>query len=349
MDNPTAWEPPDLQMEEWSDTFTPQREWGVGRGGWVSNSTYLLIALFLGGVGSGAALIALALERANSDWYFIAGYIVGVGGKGFFHIMFLGNPLRGWRAVSRWRSSWISRGIIALNLFAVAGGLYILGPIAGVFGEVGVGEERALFITCVALLGILVVYDGFLLSESAAIGAWNMALMILLFPIFSLLGGAGLLGALWGPIHSDTPGKSGYLDLEALHELETILLAAGAFALASYLLTIHRDHFLRESAWKSIVGPLRPLFIVAVVIGAVALPLVVAAMSLSWPLIEDATILLAIVALVAVVGDYAFKYIVLSVGGFSQQFAPGPGQWSTAPTDFTMRIQPAGKSPGFGL
>ncbi len=25
MDNPTAWEPPDLQMEEWSDTFTPQR------------------------------------------------------------------------------------------------------------------------------------------------------------------------------------------------------------------------------------------------------------------------------------------------------------------------------------
>ena len=341
-----AWEPPDLEMEEWSDTFTPQREWGVGRGGWVSNSTYLLIALFLGGVGSGAALIALALERASSDWYFIAGYIIGVGGKGFFHVLFLGNPLRGWRAVSRWRSSWISRGIITLNIFAVAGGLYILWPIAGLFGEAGAGVELALFITCVALLGILVVYDGFLLSESAAIGAWNMALMILLFPIFSLLGGAGFLGALYAPIHNDTTRA---LNLEALHELETILLAAGAFALASYLLTIHRDHFLRESAWKSIIGPLRSLFIVAVVIGGVGLPLVVSAMSLTWHLIEDATVLLAIVALIAVVGDYAFKYIVLRVGGFSQQFAPGIGQWSTAPTDFTMGIQPAGKSPGLGL
>ena len=206
--------------------------------------------------------------------------------------------------------------------------------------------ELALFITCVSLLGILVVYDGFLLSESAAIGAWNMALMILLFPIFSLLGGAGFLGALYAPIHNDTTRA---LNLEALHELETILLAAGAFALASYLLTIHRDHFLRESAWKSIIGPLRSLFIVAVVVGGIGLPLVVSAMSLTWHLIEDATVLLAIVALIAVVGDYAFKYIVLRVGGFSQQFAPGIGQWSTAPTDFTMGIQPAGKSPGLGL
>ena len=98
--NPMAWEPPDLEMEEWSDTFVPQREWGVGRGGWVSNSTYLLIALFLGGVGSGAALIALALERANSDWYFIAGYIIGVGGKGFLPC-----------PVPRESPSWLAGGI----------------------------------------------------------------------------------------------------------------------------------------------------------------------------------------------------------------------------------------------
>ena len=335
------WEAPDLQMEEWSDTFTPQREWGVGRGGWVGNSSYLLIALFLGGIGAGAALISLFLERANSDWYFIAGYIIGVGGKGFFHVIFLGNPLRGWRAVSRWRSSWISRGIIALNLFAVAGGLYILWPIAGLFGGAGAGEERALAITCFTLLSILVVYDGFLLSEAAAIGAWNMALMIILFPVFSLLGGAGFVGALWGPLHTEVP-----LDIEALHELETILLAAGAFALAGYLLTIHRDHFLRESAWSRIIGPLRWLFFVGVLGGAVALPLGVSALSLTWGLVEDATALLAIVALIAVIGDFSFKYLVLSVGGYQQQFAPGTGRWSTTPTKFTMEVQKAGESPG---
>jgi formate-dependent nitrite reductase membrane component NrfD len=328
-------------MDEWSDTFSPQKEWGVGRGGWAANSMYLLIALFLGGVGAGASLISLLLERANSDWYFLAGFLVAVVGKGFFHVIFLGNPLRAWRAVSRWQSSWISRGIIALSLFSVAGGLYLLWPIAGVFGEAGAGEERALAITCFTLLGILVVYDGFLLSEAAAIGAWNMALMIILFPVFSLLGGAGLVGALWGPLHTEAP-----LDIEALHEIETILLAAGAFALAGYLLTIHRDHFLRESAWSMIVGPLRWLFVIAVVGGAVALPLGVSALSLTWSLVEDATALLAIVALIAVIGDFAFKYMVLSVGGYQQQFAPGAGRWSMTPTKFTMEVQPAGQSPG---
>lgn len=333
--NPTAWEPPDLGMPEWSDTFIPQKEWGVGRGGWVANSVYLLIALFLGGVGAGAALISLFLERANADWYFVVGFIVAVGGKGFFHLMFLGNPLRAWRAVFRPQSSWISRGIIALSVFSLAGGLYILWPITGVLGDAGVGEERALAITCGALLTFLIVYDGFMLKESAAMAAWNMSLMIILFPVFSLLGGAGLVGALYGPIHVDTPGKTGYLDIEALHELETVLLAGAVFAMAGYLLTLYSDAALRESAWDALVGRLRWVFWIFVVVGAIVLPLIFAALSLSADMSSDFEVaILAVVALIAVVGDYAFKYVIFSIGGYQQQYAPTrmpalrPTHWS---------------------
>ena len=332
--DPTGYQARELGMPSWSDGFIQQTEWGVGRKGWVSNSMYLLLALFLGGVGAGAALISLYLERANAEWYFIAGYIVAVGGKGFFHLLFLGNPLRFWRAVLRPHSSWISRGIIALSLFAAAGLVYILWPIAEVFGKAGAGEERALAITCATLLVFLVVYDGFLLNAAVAMAAWNMSLMVLLFPIFSALGGTGLVGALYGPIHSDTPGESGYLDIRSLHEIEAVLLSVGVFALAAYMLTLYSDPFLRASAWNAIVGRLRWVFWIFVVAGAIVVPLVVSTVSLETDL---SVALLSAVALIAVVGDYAFKFVIFSIGGYQQQYAAKGQPW-LHPTHWTAEL-----------
>lgn len=299
--------------EEWSDTFIRQSEWGVGRKGLISNSMYLLLALFLGGVGAGAALISLYLGRAHSGWYFVTGYLLAVAGKGFFHLLFLGNPLRFWRAVMRPQSSWISRGIIALILFSVAGLAYMLGPMFGVFPAVGVAEAP-LALVCGGLLTFLIVYDGFLLNNATAIGAWHTGLMVVLFPVFSALGGAGLLGVLYAPLHARTA-----LDIHKLHQVEAVLLGVGAFTLATYLANLYADPFLRTSAWEAIVGRLRWVFWIVVVAGGIIAPIIVALLSLTT---HVAVGLMAAVALVAVVSDYAFKYVIFSIGGYRQQYTP---------------------------
>ena len=315
--DPTRWQAPSFDSSEdeveWSDTFIRQTEWGVGRKGLISNSVYLLLALFFGGVGAGTALIALYLERAHSGWYFVTGYALAVGGKGVFHLLFLGNPWRFWRAVLRPQSSWISRGIIGLTLFSIAGLAYILWPMFGLFPDAALAE-KPLAILCTCLLTFLIVYDGFLLNNASAIGAWNTGLMVILFPIFSALGGAGLLGALYGPLHTRAA-----LDIHRLHQIEAVLLGIGAFALATYLVTLYSDPFLRTSAWEAIVGRLRWVFWIAVVVGGIIAPIMVALVSLTT---HVAVGLMAAVALVAVVGDYAFKYVIFSIGGYRQQYAP---------------------------
>jgi len=302
----------DEDEPEWTDTFVRQREWGVGRGGWISNSLYLLLALFFGGTGAGAALIALALERAESRWYFVAGYALAVGGKGLFHLLFLGNPLRFWRALARPHSSWISRGIIALGLFGIVGLAYVVGPIFGLVPALA-RAETALAIACAALLAFLIAYDGFLLNRATAIGAWNTGLMVILFPVFSALGGTGLLGALHGPLHAQVA-----LPIHELHRIEAVLLALGASALATYLASLYADPFLRSSAWEAIVGRLRWVFWLAVVAGGIVAPVVVAWLSLTRHVPIGA---MAAVALVAVIGDLAFKYVIFSIGGYRPQLA----------------------------
>jgi formate-dependent nitrite reductase membrane component NrfD len=177
-----------------------------------------------------------------------------------------------------------------------------------------VGAETPLAILCAALLTFLIVYDGFLLNNATAIGAWNTSLMVILFPVFSALGGAGLLGVLYGPLHARVA-----LDIHELHQIEAVLLAVGAFALATYLANLYADPFLRTSAWEAIVGRLRWVFWMVVVGGGIIAPIVVALLSLTS---HVAIGVMATVALVAVIGDYAFKYVIFSIGGYRQQYMP---------------------------
>jgi hypothetical protein len=91
----------------------------------------------------------------------------------------------------------------------------------------------------------------------------------------------------------------------------------GAFALATYLTYLYGDPFLRASAWDVIVGRLRWVFWMLVVVGGIGLPLVVALWSLKAPVSVG---LMAITALIAVAADYAFKFVIFSIGGYRQQY-----------------------------
>src|SRR5471030_297513 len=108
----------------------------------------LLIAL----VGVEASAYLGLLAAPPTAFYVVgAGVSVALGGLGliasFFH---LGHPERAWRAVAMWRTSWLSREVIALPLFMVVVALHGLSHYTNsnysvVIGAVGTVLCLALF------------------------------------------------------------------------------------------------------------------------------------------------------------------------------------------------------------
>jgi DMSO reductase anchor subunit len=102
----------------------------------------------------------------------------------------LGNPQRAWRALSQWRSSWLSReGVMALATFAplfwsawaaIVEGRYL--PLPGIVGAV--------------LAGITVYCTSMIYASLKSVQAWHTPLTPICFLLFAASGGL-LLGALF--------------------------------------------------------------------------------------------------------------------------------------------------------
>src|SRR5574339_503960 len=103
-------------------------------------SVLLLTTLIGAGQGLFLALFALdawdaARGQASLAPWFVAAVVfgsLGLTGAGllasFFH---LGHPERAWRSAAKWRTSWLSREVIALPLFMALVALYGLMHAAG--------------------------------------------------------------------------------------------------------------------------------------------------------------------------------------------------------------------------
>jgi sulfite dehydrogenase (quinone) subunit SoeC len=105
----------------------------------------------------------------------------------------LGRPERAWRALSQWRTSWLSReGIAAVAAF----------PIFGIFALLWSGlVDRPHFIAPAAALtilfcGVIVFCTGMIYRSLITIRAWNNALTVPVYLVFSLTTGALLLAAI---------------------------------------------------------------------------------------------------------------------------------------------------------
>jgi hypothetical protein len=82
--------------------YEVQREWA-----WL-----ITCAFFCGGVGAGTFVVSF-FDKFEVGM--IAGLLIVGVLKTTAHVLFLGHPLRAWRAVRGWRTSWISRGVMGPN------------------------------------------------------------------------------------------------------------------------------------------------------------------------------------------------------------------------------------------
>ncbi|TDK22728.1 dimethyl sulfoxide reductase anchor subunit [Luteimonas aestuarii] len=162
----------------------------------------------LSGAGFGLLLwlgLSIALLHANAGamqslhalqaWALLLGWVLAVAGL-LSSLGHLGKPGRAWRALSQWRTSWLSReGVLALAtmLPAVAIGVLLL--------WVEPGADRAMLLGVSGLLLALlslatVACTAMIYASLPPIPAWRHPLVLPVYLLFAMLSGLALLFAL---------------------------------------------------------------------------------------------------------------------------------------------------------
>jgi formate-dependent nitrite reductase membrane component NrfD len=267
-------------------------------------------AFFLGGIG-GATFLLSMLTGFRPGMIF--GYLVVVAGKNTAHLLFLGRPERFWRAAMRPDRSWIARGIWATGVLAVSGFICLLpqGHFAG--WVVPAAVLSAARIAAMASAFFIMFYDGFVMNSSPAIAFWNSKMLPLLILMYASLGGTTISLALRELLGVEDPARA------MLSQAEQILLVANFLLLAGYLARMSRwSPAAKETVRMLLRGAYARVFLgLVVAVGLFATMLLsIAHHAVGGPL------LVVLIALSELTGDFALVMVLLKSGLFSPQSAP---------------------------
>jgi formate-dependent nitrite reductase membrane component NrfD len=267
--------------------YQQQQEWA-----WL-----IAAAFFLGGVGGGLFVISFAAS-------FKLGALVGVllvgVGKTTAHLLYLGRPERFLRAVWGWKTSWISRGILAMIGFCILGALYVADYVHVTF--VPSGARHGLGIAAVVFAVVLMFYDGFVLQASKGIPFWDTYLMPVLVFFYALLGGIAATLAL--------EVLNGSATTHSLEWLGIALLAVNVILLGFFLFESRLRHAAADLAVTLLTRDrLARVFVPAIVVG-IGGTLVLAAISLG----AHDRVTLPIAAVCDALGQFFVFFAILRAG-----------------------------------
>ena len=207
-------------------------------------SVVLLTTLTGAGQGLFLAVFAADAFAASSSRFVIAGSATALGllGAGlvasFFH---LGHPERAWRSAAMWRTSWLSREVIALPLFMglvfLYGSFSFLGKSTFLLGALAAAACLALF----ACTGMIYACLKFLQE-------WHTPLTVINYAALGCASGLTLAAAL-----------AAWLQPSLAQAFSASALAAGALAYALRLAALFRNTRLRpKSTLASAIGVKHP-------------------------------------------------------------------------------------------
>ncbi|MDP2659773.1 MAG: DmsC/YnfH family molybdoenzyme membrane anchor subunit [Dehalococcoidia bacterium] len=276
--------------------FKPQRWWG----------SLAAVDFFLGGTGAGAFVLSMSLNTLPG---MIVGWVaVALGAVAL--LADLGKPGRFVRAGSQAGRSWISRGAIFTSIFLLFGILRIAAQVApGLPWAPGgaLGQAVGLLATLGAL-GVM-VYTGFLLSQSPSIPFWNTTMLPLLFASFAFTCGVGVVLVML-PILGEK-----VIDLRTVELLSMALVAASLVLLWAYMLSMSSSTVAaKESVRMLTSGPLASLFWLGVNVVGLIVPLVAIALVYVSNAASGSTLALALAGILVLVGGYISRYCVLKAG-----------------------------------
>ncbi|MCC6609884.1 MAG: polysulfide reductase NrfD [Burkholderiales bacterium] len=274
--------------------FRRQREWGWLLAAW----------LFLSGTGAGLFLL-YELARLPDPLGLLALGLLGLGGAVL--LLEQGSPLRAWRAISRVKTSWLSRGIVFVIAFVMSAVLALTPAVlSGLTWPNQVVQTLHWIAGLCALM--IVLYPGFFLANNRSVPFWHTPMLPLLLLTLAATGASACALA----VVSQLP--PGVVQLRAL-AVGTILVSL--ILMGGYMLVMsRRGGAALESVRLLSVGPLRWLFWGGVVgVGAI-LPLAL----LAWPGIPVVS-----VGACMLVGAFLARYCLLRAGVYVPAAIAQPG------------------------
>lgn len=133
----------------------------------------------------------LPLSREFATGLFMVSLLLISGGL-LSSLLHLGKPGRAWRAVSEWRTSWLSReGVLALATYAPVLGLVCLIWV----GALG-GASRVLGLLVALMALTTVCATAMIYASLRTIPAWSDRRVLPVYLLYALLSGGALLGTL---------------------------------------------------------------------------------------------------------------------------------------------------------
>ena len=157
----------------------------------------VIVFSVLSGLGFGflAALGLGVLSPAGWSAFFLWGLGYGLAVVGLLASTFhLGHPERAWRALTQWRSSWLSREGIA----AIAA-LVVLAPMA-LSDWLALGLPRAIGAVGAVLALFTVFTTSMIYTQLKTVPRWNQKITPVSFLTFAVTGGAILSGQGWSAV-----------------------------------------------------------------------------------------------------------------------------------------------------
>jgi len=302
----------ETQQKEMMCAPRAQLEWGFG-GRRKLRDGALLIALFLGGIGAGQFVV--------STWIFnyplsaVIGMIFVAVGKSAAHLAYLGRPMRFFRLFLRPKTSWISRGLIAMMVLIVAGVAYLapyLAPWVGMtwtaWSMTDAVGQMLLYVAVVAAF-IVMIYDGFVLNSCKSISSWHTMLLPVMFFTYAIAGGVAMTALTTMFDNGST------LSTENLVVFDGFLLGAMSALVIFYLMNLYTSDLTgKESLHRLLMSRTAIFFIGLALIAGLAVPLALTLVHQSGMQDTIATTLLAVSALLELAGDLSVRHSILKAG-----------------------------------
>lgn len=278
-----------LMKYEWMAKPTPQSEWIEGGG------RLIWLALFFTETGAGLYFVSIFFKNPLG---MLIGWALCLFLGGGFFLAHMGHPFRAFRAVLRPHSSWISRGVIFINVFGIIGAIHLL--------LVHFSPERDFFVIKVlaALLCILVaIYAGMLMSFVRAVPLWNSGLLPVSYVVAGLWSGAEILLAIH--LFSGAP-------VEQIETWINILLPSFALILILYLISINTASNIGKLSVRRIVaGDLALHFYLGTIVAGLLFPIMIVLYSRSVGIASVPSPLLLVAIACGLVGDLTVRYCIL--------------------------------------
>jgi formate-dependent nitrite reductase membrane component NrfD len=293
-------DPLDLRREDLGAVYRPQREWIDGRG------LLIVIAHFFSGIGAGAWLWSTLYDFDVGRWLAF-GCVVGL--SGIAHLAFLGRWDRFWRMLRRPHQSWISRGIWAIGVFALA-------AVAGEVPAIAESQTGSLFVGVSVLAAcVILAYEGFVYAASKAIPFWRTRLLPALYIAYGLRGGAALL------LIAAALGVAGF-DVATVEAVKLWVIVSTAVLILLYLVSSSRaGGAAKESVSELIAGRISPAFYGGTIVVGIAVPIALTLFSGALGIPER--LVLGAIGVTSLIGDFYVKYCIVKAGVYQPLVGEG--------------------------